>query len=83
MEGVGAEGGTGQGAKMVTSEVRRGGRSVLTRRQLRVRAICWGWSHIVIFHCAGNISFPCGRLRADLGNKMVTVGTVEGIELPR
>ena len=75
MEGVGVEGGTGRGAKMVTSEVRRGGRRVVTWRRLRVRAICWGWGCIVIFCRAGNISFPCGRLCADLGDKMVPVGT--------
>ena len=48
-----------------------------------MRAICLGWSRIVIFRRAGNVSFPFGRLLAELRNKMAPVGTVEGVELPR
>ena len=38
---------------------------------------------IVVFCRAGSISFPCGRLRAELGDEMVPVGTVEGVKHPR
>ena len=56
---------------------------MVMRRQLRVRDICWGWGSSVIIRRAGNISFPFGRLRSKMGNKMVPVGTVEGVERPR
>ena len=84
MEGVGAEEGDGTGGEDGDERGEEGGGlRVVTRRRLRVRAICQGWGRIVIFRRAGDISFPCGRLCAELVNKIVPVGTVEGIERPR
>ena len=68
---------------MVTSEVRRGGTTCGDVEAIVGEGHLSGVGRIFIFRCAGNISFPCGRLRAEVGNNIVPVGNIEGAERPR
>ena len=83
MEGAGVEVGTVQGAKMETSEVRRRVTTCFDAKAIAGEGHLSGVGSHCYFCCAGNISFPCGRLRAELVDKMVPVGTGVGVERPR